>query len=278
MQYHHIEVKTNSPLKSKRFIGTALRGAFGHMLKAGVCDQPHYDCDICTAKEGCLYNACFDKTKDHYKPFRFDVDTYADSYDFSLYLFMPYTKELRTVLGTLYRMLHSGVITEAKKLSFPHSEIYLNNRKIYFDHNTGAACAFDPTPLFMDDKQTFQDVAIVLKSPLRLNNSKGAPVSDKPLERILLSIQKRKAFYENRPFSHEDVHRPDATLLANGLKEVQTTRKSNVQSKRITTDALTGRLVVTDLDEESFRLLKWGEIIGVGAKTTLGFGAIKLIY
>jgi len=278
VQYHHIEVKTNSPLKPKRFIGTALRGAFGHMLKARVCDQPHYDCDICTAKENCLYNAWFDKTKDDYKPFRFDVDTHANTYDFSLYLFKPCTEELRTIVDVLYDMLHRGVITEEKKLSFPHSEIYLNSQKLDFDRNTGAACAFDPTPLVMDTEQTFQDVAIVLKSPLRLNNSKGAPVSDKPLERILLSIQKRKAFYENRPFAHEDAHRPDATLLANGLKEVQTTRKSNAQSKRITTDALLGRVVVTDLDEESFRLLKWGEIIGVGAKTTLGFGAIKLIY
>lgn len=42
------------------FLGSALRGAFGHALKAVACSMPHGDCERCLLVERCLYPRLFE--------------------------------------------------------------------------------------------------------------------------------------------------------------------------------------------------------------------------
>jgi CRISPR/Cas system endoribonuclease Cas6 (RAMP superfamily) len=42
------------------FLGSALRGAFGHALKAVACSMPHGDCGRCLLVERCLYPKLFE--------------------------------------------------------------------------------------------------------------------------------------------------------------------------------------------------------------------------
>lgn len=42
------------------FLGTTLRGAFGHALKAVACSMPHGDCKRCLLVERCLYPRVFE--------------------------------------------------------------------------------------------------------------------------------------------------------------------------------------------------------------------------
>ena len=57
-------------------IGSTLRGAFGHALKAISCCVPHQDCKICFLSEVCLYTTVFEPTapklKDAPRPFIFE--------------------------------------------------------------------------------------------------------------------------------------------------------------------------------------------------------------
>lgn len=58
-------------------IGSTLRGAFGHALKAISCSVQHQDCDKCFLSEVCLYPAIFEptsnsKSKDIPRPFVFE--------------------------------------------------------------------------------------------------------------------------------------------------------------------------------------------------------------
>jgi len=42
MDYYQIKIKVNNPTKPSSFIGSALRGAFGHALKEKSCVNPNY--------------------------------------------------------------------------------------------------------------------------------------------------------------------------------------------------------------------------------------------
>ncbi len=42
------------------FLGSTLRGTFGHALKAAVCIMPHHDCERCLVVERCLYPYLFE--------------------------------------------------------------------------------------------------------------------------------------------------------------------------------------------------------------------------
>jgi len=44
------------------FLGTTLRGAFGHALKSIACSMPHGDCQRCLLVERCLYPRIFETT------------------------------------------------------------------------------------------------------------------------------------------------------------------------------------------------------------------------
>jgi hypothetical protein len=57
-------------------IGSTLRGAFGHALKAISCCVPHKNCEICILSEACLYTTVFEpvsaKNQDIPRPFIFE--------------------------------------------------------------------------------------------------------------------------------------------------------------------------------------------------------------
>jgi hypothetical protein len=57
-------------------IGSTLRGAFGHALKAISCCVPHKNCDICFLSDACLYTTVFEPTsaklKNLPRPFIFE--------------------------------------------------------------------------------------------------------------------------------------------------------------------------------------------------------------
>ncbi|MEW6127214.1 MAG: CRISPR system precrRNA processing endoribonuclease RAMP protein Cas6 [Acidobacteriota bacterium] len=43
-----------------RFLGSTLRGAFGHALKQAVCVMPHRNCDRCLVSDRCIYPYLFE--------------------------------------------------------------------------------------------------------------------------------------------------------------------------------------------------------------------------
>jgi len=47
------------------FLGSTLRGAFGHALKQAVCIMPHRDCERCMVAERCLYPYLFETPVPH---------------------------------------------------------------------------------------------------------------------------------------------------------------------------------------------------------------------
>jgi len=53
-------------------------------------------------------------------------------------------------------------------------------------------------------------------------------------------------------------------------------RKSGRQNKRMSMDGIVGEIALSGLDERSYELLKFGEVIGVGKQTVMGLGRIEV--
>jgi hypothetical protein len=72
-----IVLQSQSEAVLPTLIGSTLRGAFGHALKAISCSVKHQDCEKCFLSEVCLYSTVFEPTssskiKDIPRPFIFD--------------------------------------------------------------------------------------------------------------------------------------------------------------------------------------------------------------
>ncbi len=85
-------------------IGSTLRGAFGHALKAIACAMPHGNCEKCFLSEVCLYPAVFEPTsksrfKDLPRPFVFEPPV------------PPFTREISASQTLKIRVPKSGQIS-----------------------------------------------------------------------------------------------------------------------------------------------------------------------
>ena len=273
MQYHQIDVKVYSTLKPNFFMGSTLRGTFGHFLKDSVCVSSAYDCQNCLYKKECIYYDYYESSVG-YRSFRFDSRPEANTYDFSLYLFTDNIKELRMILSSLHRMLHTSTITD-QKLSFPKHQISINGRKLLFD-TKDVLEPFSDTPLTFTPEKCHKDISINILTPLLIKDPESKFKKEIVLEDILTSVYKRKCYFEKEESVHKLDYIPSYTLIASELKVIKSQRRSDRQGKYIPIEGVTGTLIVMGLDEKSFMLLKWGEILAVGNKTVQGQGVIEI--
>lgn len=275
MKYHHIKVETNSNVKpSLSLISSSLRGTFGHFLKNQTCISASYDCDHCSYAKACIYYAFYET--DDAPPFRFDAELYADRYDFGIYIYGDAAIVLRPILSALNSMLHTKTITD-RKLSFPHSTIFLNKVALTFDDKS-ILQPFSDTPQTLKIAEYHREVEIQLVTPLYLKSPKSRFKNTIEVEDILLSIFKRKHYFEHGEKVFELDYTPDYRLITSELKVFREKTRSDRQQKYLALLGLVGRVVLADLDEKSFELLKWGEILALGNKVTKGQGVIALIY
>ncbi len=273
MKYDYIYVKSGNNTKPNFFMGSSLRGAFGYLLKEEVCTEPSYHCRSCTNVKNCLYHILYESSVGA-RPFRFDVKLHADNYDFGLYLFAMETKYIRTMIKTLHRMLHLPILT-ADKLSFPKHSIVLNGQKIDFNGN-GLLLPFEVVPPALMSEKTYHDVAVQLLTPCLIKSADSTFKKEISIEDILLSVYKRKIYFESGENVHTLPYVPQYRLLSSELKDIKTTRRSNRQNKYIVLEGVVGELVLTNLDEKSYLLLKWAEILAAGNKTVFGHGSVKI--
>jgi len=96
-----LESQTEAVLPA--IIGSTLRGAFGHALKAISCSVPHQNCGICFLSDVCLYTSVFEPTslrlKDAPRPFVFEPPI------------PPLTREISENLTLKLRVAEQGKIS-----------------------------------------------------------------------------------------------------------------------------------------------------------------------
>lgn len=120
------------------------------------------------------------------------------------------------------------------------------------------------------------NVKIKLLTPLRIKKHNKFLRDDVALEDILRSVYQKEQEFNTGQKAFKLAYEPSYVTTVKALRYQSLVRKSNRQKQKLNMDGIVGEIAVMGLDEESYRLLKLGEVIGVGKQTVLGLGKIKL--
>ena len=261
MQYHQIQVKVNNPAKPSLFIGSALRGAFGHALKEKSCVNPTYTCKGCFAKEACLYHEFYEQNSG-YRPFRFNIEMHQKDYNFGLMLFFEENREI-----DIYKLIDALSLTlnkyglEKENLKFPHSTFRVEK---LFPLNQMALPKVDFT------------IHINSLTPLILKKANKSLIKEITLEDILKSLYKRRSFFEEAKAHAKLPFTPSYELVSSKSSYQKTFRRSDTQGKKIPVEGYGVNLSVKNLDQKSYELLQYGEVVAVGNDTVRGYGRLSV--
>ncbi len=271
MNYHHIEVKINTTHKPSYFIGSMLRGAMGYALKKVTCINPSYNCEGCFAQNSCLYYR-FYEAKNSFHKYRFDIELGSGKFDFGLYLFDDACDGLPYILSALEMMLTKNGLTK-NNYTFNEIEFFLNGQPIYENREFKSLDILQKS--FKVDSFC-PNIKVKLLTPIRIKKNNRFLRDDVDLEDILRSIYQREQEFTTGERVYKLEFEPNYKTVLKALVYKPLLRNSNRQNQRMNMDGIMGEMVFMDLDRESYRLLKLGEIIGVGKQTVMGLGKIEV--
>jgi len=291
-------------------IGSALRGAFGHALKAISCCVPHKNCEICLLSEACLYTTVFEPTspglKDVPRAFIFEPPV------------PPFTKEISENSTLKLRVAENGKISfdfillgEAiKKLPY-----FIYAVELLARHGLGVSRqSFKITEVFSIDaaynltliyspagskilsSQTSdlgvyvqnrigeirapEKITINLLTPLRIRRNKN-----ELLEKITFTDFFKQCSLRLK-FLFEGYGKPLEYYYSSLMKQAETvekiqdnlwrhnsTRRTNRQNKKLDLDGMLGEVEFSSRNLADFLpFLLAGEILHIGSASSLGLG------
>lgn len=252
------------------FIGSMLRGAFGYALKKTVCVNPTFKCDSCFIKSNCLYYEFYEKSNSLHK-FRFDIDLAPKNLNFSIYLFYSAVDSLSYTIATLNKMLTEVGLTKSR-FKFEIDRVKSEDRTLFDGKNFNLN--IEPKELKIDN--FCPNIELKLVTPLRVKENNRFLRDDISLETILRSINFRIQKLENIESVKKLKFKLKYDFIEKEIEFLDLNRYSNRQKSRMQLGGVVGNLRIYNLDKESFRLLKFGEVIGVGKQTVFGLGKIEI--
>ena len=271
MRYYHIEIAIDTKEQAPFFIGSLIRGTFGYALKKVVCINPSFKCEGCFAEDKCSYYSFYEK-ENSFAPYRFDINLGTKKFDFGLYLFNEACKELPYIISALAQMLQERGVTR-KRITFEKFTI-LVNQKVVFENNEFKSLDILQKELKVDNY--CRDIKIKLLTPIRIKKNNRFLKNNLELEDILRSIYQRYTELEEGKKVFKLDYTPSYKSILKALRPQKLVRKSNRQKQTMRMDGIVGEIAVLGVDRESYRLLKIGEIIGVGKQTIMGLGKIEV--
>ncbi len=262
MNYTKLTIKINSNDKPPYFIGSQIRGAFGYALKNIV-------------KEKCLddniYNKFFEQ-KDVIHQYRFDIRLGLNTYEFSFYLFEDACDEIYNCISVFHEMFTKVGIGKYNT-KYEDFEIFVNKKRVYKNGNLES---FDDYTKKNKESKYKKEFILRLETPLRIKKN-GKFILDESIEfeSILNSIYQRSLALQNKEFEKLPF-KPKYKIKSKDIYFNDIKRFSNVQNTSMQLGGIMGEMWISDIDEQSFKLLKLGELIGVGKQTVFGLGKINI--
>ena len=265
INYSVIDFKSNFSLPYE-FIGSTIRGALGHSLKKVVCINPSFDCNGCFAKENCTF---YDFYESDFAKFRLKISL-NPKLDFKIILFEEKIKEAPFVISAIYKAFKEIGITKSR-IKLDNFVILYNNQLVY----DGEFRKFDNNPLRFNFNEYKKDFTLKINTPIRIKeNAKFVKKSIK-LETILRSINHRYLKLTNQEIK-KLFFTPEYEEVYKNLSFKELIRYSNRQKTKMNLGGIIGEIIYKNVDENSYKLLKLGEVIGVGKQVTFGLGDIKV--
>lgn len=236
------------------FMGSMLRGAFGTALKPVVCVRPEGVCEGCGAASRCLYYVFFEE-KNRFHPYRFDLRMNRPAPDFKLLLFGQAAQKSLFAERAIETMLEQiGLGAGRTRFEIARLEV-------------GDVQSFEPKGEAGPGRLRFV-------TPLRIKQGNVFLREKPPLEAVLASIHNRY-----RELSGLEKTRLDFTPLYReagvNVRFMELERYSNRQQTAMNLGGVIGHVDYSHLDAGSVRLLRLGEVLGVGKSTVFGLGKIE---
>jgi len=272
MNYHYIEVRINTNHTAPFFTGSMLRGALGYALKKVTCINPSYKCEGCFAQSSCLYYNFYEQ-QNRFHNYRFEIELNSGKFDFGLYLFNEACEKLPYVLSAL-QMTLTELGLGRENLTFHDLIIKLNGEDIYDAKEFRSFDSIEQKTLQLDS--FCPNVKIKLRTPLRIKKNNKFLREDVDLEDILRSVYQKEQEFNTGQKAFKLAYEPRYTTTVKALRYQSLVRKSNRQKQKLNMDGVVGEIAVMGIDEQSYRLLKIGEVIGVGKQTVMGLGWIEV--
>ncbi|MCT7606847.1 CRISPR system precrRNA processing endoribonuclease RAMP protein Cas6 [Aliarcobacter butzleri] len=262
MNYTKLSLIIKSKQKPPYFIGSQIRGAFGYALK-NIVKQQDLDENI--------YNKFFEQ-KDVTHKYRFDIRLGLQSYEFSFYLFDDACDEVYNCISAFHE-LFTKVGLGKNNNTYEEFEIYVNKKIVYKNGNLEF---FDDYTKKYKESKYKKEFILRLETPLRIKKDGKYIIDDSlELESIINSIYQRNLALQNKDFEKLPF-KPRFEIKSKDIYFNDIKRFSSVQNTSMQLGGVMGEMWISNLDEQSFMLLKLGELIGVGKQTVFGLGKISV--
>lgn len=294
-------------------IGSTLRGAFGHALKAISCSVEHRDCERCFLSEVCLYPTIFEPTstskiRDIPRPFVFQPPI------------PPLTREISENKTLKLRVAENGKISfglvligeAAKKLpyfiyafelmarhglgvnrqSFWVAEVFQLNasncKTLIYAPNLPKVLSFQETNLAeliearLSEIKLCQNLKIQFQTPLRIRRKRELLEKINFGEIFKQCSLRLKFLSENYgcrlEYDYQTLMKNAEAVetVSNKLWKHQLSRRSNRQDKMFDLDGMLGEI---DFQSDDFSIflpfIAAGEFLNIGSASSLGLGKYK---
>jgi hypothetical protein len=267
----HTKITLIFKAKPPYFIGSQLRGAFGHALKKVTCINPAYECDGCFATANCLYHEFFEAKNEAHK-YRFDFELGKSFYEFDLYLFDTATAKLPYVVSALHMML-TQIGLGKEKQTFQDFELYVNDTSALQEGKLKLPQNFVQE---FQTPQVFPHAIVRFITPLRIKKENRFVRDDAiELADIVNSIYQRQMQLLGRGYK-KFPYEIKGEIVRKNIHYKELTRASNRQKTTMNLGGIMGEIEIKNIDEKSYHVLKLGELLACGKSTVFGLGKIEI--
>lgn len=273
LQFCKISVLARDDFVPPFFIGSQIRGALGYALKSIVCVKNAVPCENCELTKSCVFFDFYER-KNAYHNFCLDFKLGTPRYDFSIYLFGEAIESAGVILAALHKMLcEIGLKSTDKTLIFKDIVIFVNDEFCFGGKDIKMPLEFRQD--FSINGEFKKRVKLTLITPLRIKKDNAFVRNDSlEMSDIFRSIYQRKLALFGK--EKEKTPKFNGAITSKILRYVELHRKSHTQKIKMKFGGLLGELIIDDLDEKSYELLKIGELIGVGKQCVFGLGRFQV--
>jgi hypothetical protein len=273
VRYTKLSIIIKTDVKPPYFIGSQWRGAFGHALKKVTCINPSMQCEGCFATSNCLYYEFYEE-KNSFHGFRLGFELGKGYYDVDIFLFEQATQKLPYVISALHQMI-TGIGLGKDQVTHKEYMLYLNDKQINHDGKIVLPQNIEQEFL-VETTTSCSHPLVTFITPLRMKkNNRFIRDGNIELADIINSIYQRAHRLKEEPMQKLPFE-PQGKIVKRDIHYQELTRKSNRQKKIMNLGGIMGIIEIENIDENSYQLLKLGELIGVGKQTVFGLGNIKV--